>query len=87
MSAEELTAEIAAGIAFRGFAAEGALIGVMGAREVQGVTLIRHAYVGTVHRRRRIGGRLLQDLSVGTGRLIVIHTSVVLAQRAGLEGR
>src|SRR5580765_5956976 len=43
MSRDKLRHEIADGIAFWGFEAEGALVGVMGLQDVQDVTLIRHA--------------------------------------------
>ncbi len=128
MSAEELSAEIAAGVAFRGWESGGGLMGVMGTQAVDDVTLIRHAYVRTAHRRQGIGSRLLRDLTAGSQRPILIgtwaaatwaidfyrqhgfevvpaadipvllkrywsiperqiETSVVLAQRAWLEGR
>ena len=41
---------------------QAALIGVMGIQVVQDVTLIRHAYVRTLHRGKGIGGKLLSEL-------------------------
>jgi len=62
MSREELRAGIVSGIEFWGFELGGSLAGVMGIQPVQDVTLIRHAYVRTSHRRHGIGGQLLQFL-------------------------
>lgn len=72
MPREELGHEIAHGVRFWGFEQDGQLLGVMGLQDVEDVTLIRHAYVRTTHRRRGIGGRLLNDLrSKATRRLLV----------------
>src|SRR5579864_8790135 len=49
MSRAELTAEIAAGVAFFGSERSGELVGVMGLQRVRDVTLIRHAYVLPAH--------------------------------------
>jgi N-acetylglutamate synthase-like GNAT family acetyltransferase len=62
MPREELEREIEHGVRFWGFEQGGRLLGVMGLQDVEDVTLIRHAYVRTMHRRRGIGGRLLKDL-------------------------
>lgn len=68
MPAEELSAEIAAGVRFRGWyeAGEGGgaeqLLGLMGIQDVDDVTLIRHAYVLPAHQGRGIGGALLAHL-------------------------
>jgi len=62
MPEEELRASIASGIEFWGFETNGALVGVMGIQPVQNITLIRHAYVRTSHRRHGIGGLLLKFL-------------------------
>ncbi len=62
MPQDRLRAEIAAGVEFRGFEADGALAGVMGCQPVIDVMLIRHAYVRTAKRRHGIGGALLADL-------------------------
>ena len=58
----ELRAAINDGVEFWGFEMNGALVGVMGVQSVQDVTLVRHAYVRTSHRRHGIGGLLLQYL-------------------------
>ena len=45
MAMHELETEIADGVAFWGYHADGALIGVMGIQQLDDVDLIRHAYV------------------------------------------
>lgn len=67
MSKAELRAAIDNGIAFWGFEMDGGLVGVMGIQPVQDVTLIRHAYVRTSHRRHGIGGQLLDFLLARIG--------------------
>jgi len=72
MPKAELRAAISGGVEFWGFETEGTLMGVMGVQPVQDVTLIRHAYVLTSHRRHGIGGQLLRFLlaRIGTPTLI-----------------
>ena len=74
MSRDKLRHEIADGIAFWGFEADGALAGVMGLQDVQDVTLIRHAYVRTANRNQGIGGKLLSHLRTITSRPVLIGT-------------
>jgi N-acetylglutamate synthase-like GNAT family acetyltransferase len=74
MPAEELRGEIAHGVRFWGFEQDGQLLGVMGLQDVEDVTLIRHAYVRTSHRRRGIGGRLLNDLRSQVTRPLLVGT-------------
>ena len=74
MPADELAAEIAAGVEFRLWQEDGAVIGVMGGQNVRDVFLIRHAYVRTAYRRRGIGARLLADLVARTERPVLIGT-------------
>ena len=62
MPRKELRAAITSGVAFWGFEQDGKLVGVMGVQRVQDVTLIRHSYVLTTHRRHGIGGQLLRSL-------------------------
>jgi GNAT superfamily N-acetyltransferase len=62
MPAEELDAELAAGVAFTGYEDDGALLGVMGVQPVRDVHLIRHAYVRPGTQRRGVGGALLEHL-------------------------
>ncbi len=74
MSREQLRREIDDGVVFWGYREEGELIGVMGIQDVADVTLIRHAYVRTAHRNRRIGGKLLLFLMGRTDRPTLIGT-------------
>jgi len=62
MPAEELEAEIASGVEFWGYEADGQLLGVMGIQPVRDVHLIRHAYVAPAAQRRGVGGALLEQL-------------------------
>src|SRR4051794_3038173 len=62
MPSAELDAEMAAGVRFWGYAAEGELLGVMGVQPVRDVVLIRHAYVAPAAQRRGVGGALLEHL-------------------------
>jgi GNAT superfamily N-acetyltransferase len=72
MSADEIAREIAAGVAFWGHEADGALLGVMGLQPVRDVDLIRHAYVLPGIQRRGIGGALLAGLRrLGARRMLV----------------
>ncbi len=74
MPAGELAAEIAAGIAFSGWADEGGLQGVMGVQPVDDVILIRHAYVRPERQGEGIGTALLAALCRGADRPILIGT-------------
>lgn len=74
MSAEELSAEIAAGVSFRLWVEGANVIGVMGGQPVDDVFLIRHAYVRTLRRRQRIGARLLVDLVSRVDRPVLVGT-------------
>ncbi len=62
MSREQLEDEIAEGVVFWGYEEAGTLLGVMGLQQVQGVTLIRHAYVRSSNQKGGIGGQLLSHL-------------------------
>ena len=74
MPAGELDEEIAAGVTFWGYQADGELIGVMGIQDVAEVTLIRHAYVAPHGQRRGVGGALLERLVTSTDRPIIVGT-------------
>lgn len=74
MAQDEIAAEIAAGVVFRGFERDGALIGVMGVQPVRDVVLIRHAYVRTADRRSGIGSSLLADSMAGIGCPVLVGT-------------
>jgi GNAT superfamily N-acetyltransferase len=71
MPLDELRREMA-GMTFFGWDDGDGLAGVMGYQPLEGVTLIRHAYVLSTRRGEGIGGRLLEHLtSMSTGRLLV----------------
>ena len=74
MPGAALEAEIAKGVKFWGWEEGGALAGVMGIQPARDATLIRHAYVRTVHRGKGIGGALLQFLIGQTGGPLLVGT-------------
>ena len=75
MSAEELREEIAHGVQFYGYKENSLLVAVMGIQRVRDVTLIRHAYTLTSHRRRGFGERLLNRLlSLAETPLVLVGT-------------
>ncbi len=72
MDAPELDVEIAAGVRFWGYEADGVLVGVMGIQAVQDVDLIRHAYVLPRSQGRGVGTALLAHLrTLGSRRMLV----------------
>ena len=91
MDSRELDAEIAAGIAFWGYEADGTLIGAMGIQPVDDVDLIRHAYVLPGSQRRGAGSALLEHLRQRTDRRILVGTwaaaewAIRFYQRHGFE--
>jgi GNAT superfamily N-acetyltransferase len=74
MPREELLTEMAAGVRFWGYEAEGRLVGVMGRQKVRDVTLIRHAYVDPLAQRAGIGARLLRRLRQGVASPLLVGT-------------
>jgi GNAT superfamily N-acetyltransferase len=74
MPAQELDHEIAAGVAFWGYEADGTLLGVMGIQPVQDVDLIRHAYVLPDSQGHGVGGALLEHLRTLTTRRMLVGT-------------
>jgi GNAT superfamily N-acetyltransferase len=74
MSPRELDCEIAAGVTFWGYDADGALIGVMGIQPVGNVNLIRHAYVAPGSQRQGVGAALLEHLGRSTSRRMLVGT-------------
>jgi GNAT superfamily N-acetyltransferase len=74
MALHELEAEIAAGVEFWGYEADGALVGVMGIQEVGHFVLIRHAYVSPGSQRQGVGGALLERLAGTTTRRMLVGT-------------
>lgn len=74
MDLREFDGEIAGGVAFWGYEADGALIGVMGIQPMQDVDLIRHAYVLPGRQRQGVGGALLLHLRRLTARRMLVGT-------------
>jgi GNAT superfamily N-acetyltransferase len=74
MPSEELESEIAAGVEFWGYEAEGSLTGVMGIQAVADVDLIRHAYVLPGQQGRGVGGALLGHLRSRSQRQLLVGT-------------
>jgi GNAT superfamily N-acetyltransferase len=74
MPASELDDEIAAGVVFWGYEADGALVGVMGVQPVRDVDLIRHAYVAPAWQGRGVGGALLESLTRSAERQLLVGT-------------
>ena len=74
MPAAELDDEIAAGVAFWGYEADGELLGVMGIQPVRDVDLIRHAYVTPASQGRGVGGALLEHLLASATRRVLVGT-------------
>jgi GNAT superfamily N-acetyltransferase len=72
MPTSELEEEIAAGVAFWGYDADGELIGLMGIQPVEDVNLIRHAYVLPGRQRDGVGSSLVEHLiGLSTQRMLV----------------
>jgi GNAT superfamily N-acetyltransferase len=74
MGAGELDGEIAAGVAFWGYEANGELIGVMGIQPVGDVDLVRHAYVMPGRQRGGVGGALLAHVRKLSDRPMLVGT-------------
>jgi GNAT superfamily N-acetyltransferase len=74
MDARELESEIAEGVTFWGYEADGTLIGTMGIQPVRDVDLIRHAYVLPGSQRLGVGGALLRHLRDLSGRRMLVGT-------------
>ena len=73
-SAEYLAGEIAAGVRFFVYEVDHMLLGVMGAQDVDDVTLIRHAYVSPHLQRAGIGSKLLHVLLATTDKPVLVGT-------------
>ncbi len=74
MPLSELDGEIAAGVEFWGYEADGALVGIMGFQPVGDVDLIRHAYVAPGRQRGGVGGALLEHLARAGTRPMLVGT-------------
>ena len=91
MPAEELDAEIAAGVVFHGLEDDGELVGVMGIQPVRDVDLIRHAYVVPDRQRGGVGAALLEHLMRAATRRTLVGTwaaaewAIAFYRRHGFE--
>jgi GNAT superfamily N-acetyltransferase len=91
MPMDELDAEIAAGVVFWGYEADGELVGVMGIQDLGEVELIRHAYVRPGRQRGGVGGALLEHLLGSATRPILVgtwagaHWAISFYERHGFE--
>lgn len=74
MPMEELEREIAAGVKFWGYEADGELIGVMGIQNVRDVDLIRHAYVISNQQGRGVGSALIKHIQSLATRPMLVGT-------------
>jgi GNAT superfamily N-acetyltransferase len=74
MAAGELERELADGVAFWGYEADGALVGIMGIQPVRDVALIRHAYVAPGSQRHGVGGALVEHLAGSSTRPMLVGT-------------
>jgi N-acetylglutamate synthase-like GNAT family acetyltransferase len=74
MPREELDDQIAAGVEFWGYEADGELVGMMGIQDVGELDLIRHAYVAPDLQGRGIGGALLEHLTASATRRMLVGT-------------
>jgi GNAT superfamily N-acetyltransferase len=91
MDSGELSGEIAAGVRFWGYEADGELLGVMGIQQVRDVDLIRHAYVRPGSQRHGVGAALLRYLRGTSPRPMLVGTwaaagwAIGFYQRHGFE--
>jgi GNAT superfamily N-acetyltransferase len=83
MSADELDAEVRAGVEFWGFEAQGALVGVMGTQAMSEVDLIRHAYVYPAWQGRGVGTALIGYLRALSARRMLVGTG---ARQSAVRG-
>jgi GNAT superfamily N-acetyltransferase len=74
MDARELDGEIAGGVSFWGYEADGALLGIMGIQPMDEVDLIRHAYVLPASQGHGVGAALLLHLRRLTTRRMLVGT-------------
>jgi GNAT superfamily N-acetyltransferase len=74
MSHAELDAEMGDGVAFWGYEADDALVGVMGLQPIAEVELIRHAYVLPGQQGRGVGSAILRHLCAVSVRPMLVGT-------------
>ena len=87
MPADELEREMAAGVAFWGYEADGALVGVMGIQPVRDVDLIRHAYVLPGYQRNGVGSALIEHLRGLSDRRMLVGTWAAAGWAIAFYGR
>ena len=74
MTKEELEKQIEEGVQFWKYNEDDKILGVMGIQFKGDVTLIRHAYVRTLERKKGIGSKLLEQLCARETKPILIGT-------------
>ncbi len=74
MPLDELIEQFIDGIDFLCFVSHNSIVGVMGIQDKGDVSLIRHAYVRTEHRKMGIGAKLLRHIVTNTNKPILIGT-------------
>ncbi|HEX2467130.1 MAG TPA: GNAT family N-acetyltransferase [Solirubrobacterales bacterium] len=74
MPADELDAEIAAGVEFWGYEADGDLLGIVGIQPARDVDLIRHAYVLPASQGRGVGRALMRHVRRLSDRRMLVGT-------------
>ena len=74
MAAQELDHEIASGVRFWGYEGDGELVGIMGVQPLDGLDLIRHAYVRPDRQRGGVGGALLEHLLSQSAQRVLVGT-------------
>ena len=91
MPVSEVESEIADGVVFWGYEADGELLGVMGIQARGEVDLIRHAYVRPGRQRGGIGGALLNHIAQRAERPMLVGTwataewAIAFYRRHGFE--
>jgi GNAT superfamily N-acetyltransferase len=74
MPLSELDEELAAGVEFWGYEADGELLGIMGIQQLAEVDLIRHAYVLPGNQGQGVGGALIEHLMRSATRPMLVGT-------------
>src|ERR1700730_16728968 len=74
MTEDELKKQIDEGVQFWRYVGHTRILGVMGSQFKNDVTLIRHAYVRTIERKKGIGSKLLEHLSIISTKPVLIGT-------------
>src|SRR5580765_6086779 len=74
MTEDELKKQIDEGVQFWSYTEKDKILGVMGIQYKKDVTLIRHAYVRSIERKKGIGKKLLEHLCAISATPILIGT-------------